>query len=213
MTLKKPSDEASLRRFAVKIQRCGDCWIWTGATTKGYSAFHFTSGPTTKEHYGHRASYRMFKGDIPEGLIVMHACDTPLCVNPAHLGVGTVKDNQADSRRKGRATVGSSSHYAKITEADVVSIAGRRLMGEKLRAIGKDFGISEASVCRNCAWAKMEARTTLGDQVMITDKHDRMDTPEPSQPAFVPAVQTGCICSPPLVIEGVEYTLRSPACL
>lgn len=88
----------------------------------------------------------MFKGKIPKGMIVMHACDVPLCVNPAHLAIGTVKDNQHDSRAKGRATVGSASHFSKITEEDVVEIRRRRSTGEKLKDIGKSFGLSESCI-------------------------------------------------------------------
>ena len=77
----------------------------------------------------------------------MHACDVPLCVNPAHLAIGTIKDNSDDSRRKGRATVGIQSHFAKITEDDVREIRIRRLKGERLRSIGVDYGLSDACVC------------------------------------------------------------------
>ena len=44
----------------------------------------------------------MFKGEIPEGLPVMHSCDTPRCCNPDHLSLGTSKDNSDDMVAKGR---------------------------------------------------------------------------------------------------------------
>jgi len=47
-------------------------------------------------------SYRIFKGDIPKGLYVCHACDNPRCINPDHLWVGTAKENMQDAKRKGR---------------------------------------------------------------------------------------------------------------
>ena len=73
------------------------CWIWLGnigSRTKN-----------GKNHYGligqrhlkaHRVSYRVFKGRIPYGKLVLHSCNNSLCVNPEHLRVGSDRDNQKD---------------------------------------------------------------------------------------------------------------------
>jgi hypothetical protein len=50
----------------------------------------------------HRAMYEFKTGPIPVGKVVMHTCDVPLCVNPAHLRLGTQADNLIDMRAKGR---------------------------------------------------------------------------------------------------------------
>lgn len=55
---------------------------------------------------------------IPKGMLVMHICDNPECVNPEHLKLGTHKDNMADRQRKGRTLKGSQCGMAKLTEAD-----------------------------------------------------------------------------------------------
>ncbi len=52
----------------------------------------------------HRFSWQIHKGDIPEKLHVLHKCDTPACVNPDHLFLGTNGDNMRDKAKKGRAT-------------------------------------------------------------------------------------------------------------
>ncbi len=85
-------------RFWTKVDKTGDCWIWTAASLGGYGQFgteHGTSG-------AHRFSYGLANGPIPSGLNVCHSCDTPLCVKPDHLFVGTQQENVIDSYDKGR---------------------------------------------------------------------------------------------------------------
>lgn len=72
-----------------------DCWIFTGTLNgKGYGCFSRTSA--------HRASYKIFKGDITEGKFVCHKCDVKSCVNPDHLWLGTHEDNMLDMVKKER---------------------------------------------------------------------------------------------------------------
>jgi len=88
-------------RFLNKIRyaRSG-CWIWTGAPcTKGKYG-HLNIGGKYKR--AHRIAYELFIGPIPKKLHVLHNCDTPLCVNPDHLFVGTQYENLADMTNKGR---------------------------------------------------------------------------------------------------------------
>lgn len=85
------------------------CWIWLGAT-KGNVPLreygHLITGSrqddSRKTVAAHRASYEAYIGPIPEGMFVCHHCDTPSCVNPAHLFIGTRQDNVDDRERKGR---------------------------------------------------------------------------------------------------------------
>ena len=76
---------------------------------------------TRKSTTAHRIAYELYIGPIPQGLFVCHKCDTPLCVNPEHLFLGTPKDNIQDMIRKGRNKVlrGSKQTTAKLNE-DVV---------------------------------------------------------------------------------------------
>lgn len=80
------------------ITECG-CQIWTaGADGNGYGQFRFEG----KLIGSHRASWIASRGPIPNGLHVLHRCDTPPCINPDHLFLGTPADNVADMIRKGR---------------------------------------------------------------------------------------------------------------
>lgn len=78
------------------------CWIWTGSTKpNGYGNIN-VAGKTLMTH---RAAWLAFKGEIPNGMQVCHHCDTPACVNPDHLFLGSQKDNMDDMDAKGRRVV------------------------------------------------------------------------------------------------------------
>lgn len=79
------------------------CWLWTGIMTRdGYGKLVTDRGDTRTNSRAHRLSYELFHGPIPNGLVVCHHCDTPLCVNPQHLFIGTVGDNVRDAVKKRR---------------------------------------------------------------------------------------------------------------
>lgn len=86
-------------RFWAKVDRSGDCWMWTaGRDRNGYGVFRHEA----RQWRAPRVAWTFTYGDIPAGLVVMHSCDNPPCVNPAHLSLGTSGDNARDAARKGR---------------------------------------------------------------------------------------------------------------
>ncbi len=77
------------------------CWVWLGGKIKARFPYgQFWTGKGTM--LAHRWSFEHHNGPIPVGLLALHRCDNCPCVNPAHLFLGTMKDNLADMRRKGR---------------------------------------------------------------------------------------------------------------
>jgi hypothetical protein len=88
----------------------------------------------------------MFKGEIPDGLVVRHRCDDPACVNPYHLELGTQIDNCADKVLRGRCNEKSgSAHYnTSLTEKDVLEM---RASTESRKTLASRYGINYATVC------------------------------------------------------------------
>lgn len=107
------------------------CWLWTGGIDrKGY-------GMSSRKLYGeasaHRLLWSIHRGPIPDGLNVLHRCDTPPCVNPDHLFLGTHKDNATDRDRKGRGVPPPRVQRKREREALAATSALRRLCGVKER--------------------------------------------------------------------------------
>jgi hypothetical protein len=78
-------------RLWSKVDKSGECWLWTGSLAAGYGQIQY-KGKMTRVH---RVSWQLEYGEIPKGKVVCHSCDNPLCVRPAHLWLGTQLDNIA----------------------------------------------------------------------------------------------------------------------
>ena len=84
-----------------------DCILTTHSlTSAGYGRITVTVDGKSKRVYAHRYAYEQAYGAIPEGLCVCHSCDTPSCINPEHLFLGTHADNMRDMAQKKRAKGG-----------------------------------------------------------------------------------------------------------
>lgn len=148
-------------RFWEKVQKTDGCWLWTGAGSKselGYGLFYFNG----RYMGAHRASWIMRHGEIPDDLFVCHHCDNPTCIRPAHLFLGTQKENLADRESKGR-TLKGKDHWAhqkperlargsfhgntRLTESVVREM--RQKYADKKASqneLSREYGLSQASV-------------------------------------------------------------------
>jgi hypothetical protein len=137
--VKRPSTPED---FMSKIEKTDTCWIWMGSKDKnGYGQFMVNY----KNVRAHRYAYSQLKGTIPDGLILRHSCDTPACVNPEHLMVGTHKENARDrvNRGRNRDQRGGKNNKAKLTEDKVLAIRDDdRIQLE----IARDYGVSQQTV-------------------------------------------------------------------
>lgn len=121
------------QRFWSRVEKGQECWEWTGAR------FHFGHGSISqngRNTAAHRVSWELHNGPIPEGMHVLHTCDNPPCVNPAHLYLGTNADNIADRDRQRRQSNARKTH-CKYGHP----LAGANLFIEKT-------GYRECRVCR-----------------------------------------------------------------
>ena len=126
-----------------------ECWLWSGPLgTKGYGK---VVSKSLKKGYmlSHRFSAELAGMDI-DGMCVCHKCDTPLCVNPSHLFVGTRADNNADREAKGRGVQlvmrGERHGQSKLTANDVATIRRMRAAGSLYREIAAVVGVSATNV-------------------------------------------------------------------
>jgi hypothetical protein len=120
-------DERLLARFWAKVGKSEACWLWLAALNdSGYGVLRVRVDGIARNERAHRLSWIIAHGPIPEGLNVLHHCDTPACVRPDHLFLGSQADNTADMLRKARhrlrPLLGIEHGCAKLDEREVREI-------------------------------------------------------------------------------------------
>ena len=138
---------------ARRLEICGECWLWSGCKDGSGYGMISVAGKMLKAH---RLMWELVNGPIPRGMLVCHTCDTPACCNPAHLFLGTHRDNMQDKVCKGRPNGGggwekihgAGNGRAKLTQEQVDQIRALREQGMSERDIAGQFGIGKSQAHR-----------------------------------------------------------------
>ena len=154
--MKKEISAKIQRRFFAKVQKTSGCWFWTASCAgRGYGSFSIAN----RTIRAHRVSYLIHYGQIPEEMFVCHTCDTPQCVNPSHLFLGSHQDNMNDMVSKGRSPktrrFGESNSNVKLSADDVQVIRDMAANNTPQKVIAAHYGISQphvSDICRMKVW-------------------------------------------------------------
>lgn len=155
------SKKPLMQRFFEKIAYgASDCWYWVATTDQsGYGLINAMG-----ETRAHRLSWRLLKGNIPNGMSVLHKCDVRGCVNPEHLFLGTQLDNMRDCKQKGRikppkGRCGQRNPMSRLTEDNVQAIRSEYSAGgisqKKLAIKYKVAVMTVNQAIRRISWAKV----------------------------------------------------------
>jgi hypothetical protein len=119
------------------------CWEWDGTKNGyGYGIFLLTGEVPVRAH---RYMFESINGPIPDGLVIMHTCDNPPCVNPDHLKLGTKKYNNQDRVNKGRGKYNEDRKNSKLTAEQVRKIIKDE---RKQNIISREYGVHQSHISR-----------------------------------------------------------------
>lgn len=159
--------------FVEKIATLGmvqdrECWIWRWSRNQaGYGRI----AENKRTHFAHRLSYEIYVGEIPSGLYVCHECDTPSCVNPNHLWLGTARDNAVDRDKKGR-------NKRKLSDDVVIDIRQKRNKGVSAKELAIMYGVRQNTISQASTgkrWARVEAEPSIPRKPYEISDSDRED--------------------------------------
>lgn len=142
-------------RFWSKVEKGKDheCWPWIACVRnkqEGYGAFWYQG----RHHPAPRIAYFLGTGEFVTDLQICHRCDNPSCCNPAHLFLGTGKQNNDDKVEKGRHAYGEKCANSILNEESVRKIRSMRATHTAC-AIAEIFGVDYTTisdVCRRKSW-------------------------------------------------------------
>lgn len=137
------------------------CTLWLGPKRGGRPGNRYPAAWFSQKCYSaHRLQWELVRGPIPDGMLVCHHCDEPLCMNIEHHFLGTHKDNSEDMVRKNRQSRmrGLDRWNTKLTDQQVTEVRMRVLAGEEQKKLAEEFGVSRSLICQI---AKQKVRKEL----------------------------------------------------
>lgn len=138
-----------VERFWAKVaEEVEGCWIWTAALDpSGYGRFG-TDGKKTR--LAHHVAYYLEHGVDPQGRVVMHLCDTPSCVYPGHLKIGTHRENAQDKvqkrRHAGQRQTGEAHGRTRLTDEQASAVMTLLACGFSISSCARIFGVSTGPI-------------------------------------------------------------------
>lgn len=144
-----PFGSTTAQRLAFKSERRGQCLIYAPnwkLNDWGYRRVVLRGGRTVGAHV---LAWELANGrSVPRGLFVCHKCDTPPCIEPTHLFLGTPRDNNDDRDRKGRKVIvrGTRSSGWKLTEHAVQEVRRALLAGRPTSELAEQFGVHPETI-------------------------------------------------------------------
>ena len=132
-------------KFLAKIKKTSTCWLWQGSTNGiGYGQLN-RRALLKIPLLAHSYSWFLEHGILPSQC-VCHKCDTPLCVRPSHLFVGTHQDNMTDCNLKGRGNQGSKHGLSKLTEPQIIRIRALHSKGRTMAFLADMYRVHRSNI-------------------------------------------------------------------
>lgn len=187
-------DEDVVERFwsRVDIGDPEDCWEWTwGKTKAGYGTMGFKDG---RLFYCHRIAYVLTYGEIPRGLLVIHTCDNPSCVNPAHLKAATNKENILDAQKKDRLAKGEKHGSHVLSERQVRQILYLLNLETSIKRLMARYNVSRQTIQDikyNHTWRHVQRKWPRKDSTAKGEKHGCAILNEKQVRRIVELLETG----------------------
>lgn len=136
------------------------CWPWVGSKCSGgYGFIGMSNRGSTFHMAAHRLVVTLVFGSIPNGLIIRHKCDNPICCNPFHLEPGTMSDNARDMISRGRSNrAGDCNGRSRLSSHQIPEIRMLLNNGERKASIARRFNVSWSTIdwiARGKNWSKV----------------------------------------------------------
>lgn len=142
-----------------QVDPASGCYVWASVSSQRSARPYLKSRRLGIQALAYRVIYEVMVGPIPDGAHLLHSCDNPACVNPAHLRVGTHADNMRDMAERNRCMHGESHYRARLTSDNVAQIKRRLRLGESVSTLAVAYSVDQSTVSKikiGAQWRRVE---------------------------------------------------------